>query len=281
MNKKLTKLRETSGYDELKTQAIDRFRSQDPMTLSDSELRSAIDYMLAYRWALEGDEDVLHEYIEASKIRSNIGNNYKNESRYMNKKLIRLTESDLHKIVKESVHKIINEIGDTEKGQDALGQVYGRAIRRAQNLGDKGAVPRKLRNVARDAKDKAYSQAPNHDIYADSPFDKGISTGYEKAEKKSSVRRAVKESINRVLKEGHNEDYMEAKQIIDGMDFEDVKKLPYMDDRFSFGALNGSEGEGLIDLNFKGILVTVRSVAKVTNNFEKYDEGGQFLGVEG
>ncbi len=97
----------------------------------------------------------------------------------------------------------------------------------------------------------------------------------------SELHRIVKESVNRVLKEGHNEDYMEAKQIIDGMDFEDVKKLPYMDNRFSFGALNGSEGEGLIDLNFKGILVTVRSVAKVTNNFEKYDEGGQFLGMEG
>ena len=97
----------------------------------------------------------------------------------------------------------------------------------------------------------------------------------------SDLHRIVKESVNRVLKEGHNEDYMEAKQIIDGMDFEDVKKLPYMDNRFSFGALNGSEGEGLIDLNFKGILVTVRSVAKVTNNFEKYDEGGKFLGVEG
>lgn len=97
----------------------------------------------------------------------------------------------------------------------------------------------------------------------------------------SDLHRIVKESVNRVLKEGHNEDYMEAKQIIDGMDFEDVKKLPYMDNRFSFGALNGSEGEGLIDLNFKGILVTVRSVAKVTNNFEKYDEGGQFLGTEG
>lgn len=97
----------------------------------------------------------------------------------------------------------------------------------------------------------------------------------------SDLHRIVKESVNRVLKEGHNEDYMEAKQIIDGMDFEDVKKLPYMDNRFSFGALNGSEGEGLIDLNFKGILVTVRSVAKVTNNFEKYDEGGNFLGTEG
>ena len=140
MNNKPTKLRETSGYDELKTQAIDRFRSQDPMTLSNSELRSAIDYMLAYRWALEGDEDVLHEYIEASKIRNEdrhpsqndlppidkfhpdwwyyrqemeepfeIDNSYKNESRYMNKKLIRLTESDLHRIVKQSVNKMLKE----------------------------------------------------------------------------------------------------------------------------------------------------------------------------
>jgi len=141
MNKKSTKLRETSGYDELKTQAIDRFRSQDPMTLSNSELRSAIDYMLAYRWALEGDEDVLHEYIEASKIRNEdrhpsqndfppidkfhpdwwyyrqemeepveIDDNYKNESRHMNKKLIRLTESDLHQIIKESVNKVLTEL---------------------------------------------------------------------------------------------------------------------------------------------------------------------------
>jgi len=141
MNNKPTKLRETSGYDELKTQAIDRFRSQDPMTLSNSELRSAIDYMLAYRWALEGDEDVLHEYIEASKIRNEdrhpsqndfppidkfhpdwwyyrqemeepveIDDNYKNESRHMNKKLIRLTESDLHQIIKESVNKVLTEL---------------------------------------------------------------------------------------------------------------------------------------------------------------------------
>ena len=31
----------------------------------------------------------------------------------MNKKLIRLTESDLHRIVKESVNKILNEVLDT------------------------------------------------------------------------------------------------------------------------------------------------------------------------
>ena len=36
-----------------------------------------------------------------------------NESKNMNKKLVRLTESDIHRIVKESVNKILNEIGDT------------------------------------------------------------------------------------------------------------------------------------------------------------------------
>lgn len=46
----------------------------------------------------------------------------------MNKKLIRLTESDLHKIVKESVKRIINEIGDTEKGQRALGALQARKV---------------------------------------------------------------------------------------------------------------------------------------------------------
>jgi hypothetical protein len=54
------------------------------------------------------------------------GFNFKNEAKNMNKKLIRLTESDLHRIVKESVNKIINEIGDTPRGQHALGAVDGR-----------------------------------------------------------------------------------------------------------------------------------------------------------
>ena len=45
----------------------------------------------------------------------------------MNKKLIRLTESDLHRIVKESVNRVLNEIGDTKRGQNLLGQVHARA----------------------------------------------------------------------------------------------------------------------------------------------------------
>ena len=43
-----------------------------------------------------------------------------------NKKLIRLTETDLHRIVKESVNKVLNEIGDTPKGQFMLGAAIGR-----------------------------------------------------------------------------------------------------------------------------------------------------------
>lgn len=97
----------------------------------------------------------------------------------------------------------------------------------------------------------------------------------------NDLHKIVRKSVNRILKEEFNDDYMEAKQIINGMDFEDVKKLPYRDKRFSFGALNGSEGQGLIDLNFKGILITVRSVAEVTDSFEKYDENGSFMGSEG
>ena len=50
----------------------------------------------------------------------------------MNKKLIRLTESDLHRIVRESVNKVLNEIGDTNRGQ----YLMGRAEARARKIGD-------------------------------------------------------------------------------------------------------------------------------------------------
>jgi hypothetical protein len=113
-------------------------------------------------------------------------NNIQMESKNMNKKLIRLTESDLHKIVKESVNRIINEIGNTDKGQDALGQVRGRADKRSKLLG--GAIGNKYRKISRDAQDKAYSQGKKHgfDIYdPNGAYDKGISKGYEKALKES------------------------------------------------------------------------------------------------
>lgn len=47
--------------------------------------------------------------------------------------LFRLTEGDLHRLVSESVMSILNEIGDTKRGQFALGAVKGRADARLRH----------------------------------------------------------------------------------------------------------------------------------------------------
>ena len=49
----------------------------------------------------------------------------------MGKQVIRLTEEDLHNIVKESVKRVINEVGDTKRGQFMLGRLSNK-----KNKGD-------------------------------------------------------------------------------------------------------------------------------------------------
>ena len=89
-----------------------------------------------------------------------------NESKNMNKKLIRLTESDLHRIVKESVDNLLNEIGDTPKGQYALGRL---AYRKGEER------PRMGQNVGKMRKDSG------NDIfkYADKAAHKNGMYGHE------------------------------------------------------------------------------------------------------
>ena len=60
---------ESSSYDMLKYDTIQEYGNDDPMNLSDSELRSRIEYMLAYRWALEGQEYILDDYMEEARSR--------------------------------------------------------------------------------------------------------------------------------------------------------------------------------------------------------------------
>ena len=48
----------------------------------------------------------------------------------MTKKVIRMTESDLHQLVKESVQRILNEYGNTPAGKYMLGRLQKRAIQR-------------------------------------------------------------------------------------------------------------------------------------------------------
>ena len=65
-------------------------------------------------------------------------NNWKNESRNMNKKLIRLTEGDLHRIVKESVQRILAENGETEAWNNGqLANLAGQANGARSTLGGK------------------------------------------------------------------------------------------------------------------------------------------------
>lgn len=74
-------------------------------------------------------EDPLHNTSAKATVFNDTSNNKPkkiNCNTNMNKKLIRLTESDLHRIVKESVNKIINEIGDTYDGYKMLGRLQNK-----------------------------------------------------------------------------------------------------------------------------------------------------------
>lgn len=69
------------------------------------------------------------------------------------KQVIRLTESDLHRVIKESVNKILNEIGDTKRGQFKLGRVTTKASRRAEDAEARGDIDKakKYDNIAKNA----------------------------------------------------------------------------------------------------------------------------------
>ena len=53
------------------------------------------------------------------------------------KQVIRLTESDLHRIVKESVRKILNEYGEGEGSQETLGTAYMMAMNKVRSMDGK------------------------------------------------------------------------------------------------------------------------------------------------
>ena len=122
------------------------------------------------------------------------------------KRTIKLRESELRRMIDESVKSVLNEIGDTDDGQDVLGQVYGRALRRAQMLGDKGAASRRLRKIAHDAEEKAYSEREKHNLVTGfSKFDDGITTGYAKAKNNEAINRKIDMIVSETLKRALNE----------------------------------------------------------------------------
>ena len=92
-----------------------------------------------------------------------------NKETNMNKKLIRLTESDLHRIVKESVNRVLNEIGDTNRGQYMLGRLAGRKY--ANNYNTNGYDESgKIANYAQ--QQRQYKSVYN-------PYTSGYDNGFE------------------------------------------------------------------------------------------------------
>ena len=78
----------------------------------------------------------------------------------MNKKLIRLTESDLHRIVRESVNKVLNEIGDTQRGQYHLGRA---TMRKIMNGDGEGAAEIGNHAISKGKKDGDWYPIPFRD----------------------------------------------------------------------------------------------------------------------
>lgn len=77
-----------------------------------------------------------------------------NESK---KKTLRLTESQLSKMISESVKKILNEIGDTNRGQYMLGRLHRKHNTDANYLSGVDSRARKYNNGNWDVFDQGYN----------------------------------------------------------------------------------------------------------------------------
>ena len=99
------------------------------------------------------------------------------------KQLIRLTESDLHRIVKKSVSRILREVGETPEGQRKLGALQARKVINA----DGDSVDDFFKNQSKEggkiydyAKAKRSVSGPDSDEFGNTvnPLYKDYSKGY-------------------------------------------------------------------------------------------------------
>jgi hypothetical protein len=128
----------------------------------------------------------IEEVYEAARKAANYYFHYNpvdlGESRQVSKKnTIRLTESELKQVISESVKKIIKEIGDTPRGQFALGALKGRAAARARYQNNKyGGMHQqaKLNQTMNNAADAAYQQRQGLDISKYREMDNAEQRGY-------------------------------------------------------------------------------------------------------
>lgn len=146
--------------------------------------------------------------------------NESKKSTKMNKQIIRLTESDLHRIIENSVKKYINEIGDTPKGNFALNAVRGRAVARPRyHNGKYGSVNDRAKQarIASDASDKTWDNyTKNHNLgfHNEAGYNYGYSKGMEEGCNEESFQNnqnyshfAVNKATNKIVNGWDYSDY--------------------------------------------------------------------------
>lgn len=143
----------------------------------------------------------------------------KNTYRNMNKKLIRLTESDLHRIVKESVNRTINEV--------ALKGKSGKAYSLHGNDEESWDIVSRLRqkksgnsnyNTMRDEKNAEEIDAKNHPNRRSLNNANRVNASLKRASNASKdimaanesfIRKIVKESVEKILSESNYDNFFD------------------------------------------------------------------------
>ncbi len=170
---------------------------------------------------LDKQSNDVHDFYQGRQEYKN-GKWVTKESKKMNmkKEIIKLTESDLHKIIENSVKKYINEIGDTPKGNFALNAVRGRAVARPRyHNGKYGSVNDRAKQakIASDASDKAWDNyTKNHNLgfHNEAGYNYGYSKGMEEGCNEESFQNnqnyshfAVNKATNKIVNGWDYSDY--------------------------------------------------------------------------
>ena len=123
------------------------------------------------------------------------------------KKIIKLSESELHKLIENTVKNVINEVGDTEKGQKALGALTARQANKAKNT-DHNKEPKEWsKNMLEPAKTFLHAKKNakgNEGKWGNKSFtdkEHPFNKGYDEYEQENEsldriVRRTIKEAFN-------------------------------------------------------------------------------------
>ena len=180
-------------------------------TNGDISTLDVIDYVYADNFNYNSPQGGLEEVKKNNRF-------YKNKENMGHR--IRMSESELRRLVAENIKKMLNEIGNTPKGQYMLGRLAGRKAYRDNDL--EGAI-----NVNMHAFNQSKTKDSKGHGVLSNDFKKGVANEKEKITSKSSttadsvneshLKKIVAESVKKVLRENNNEIQFELNTICEKM----------------------------------------------------------------